>query len=1031
MEKTCDLRSVILVFFIISFAALGIPAVHGLPNGTESLITTDTVDSSQSAPGIYTTMIVWEDYSMASSNIRLYDLATGSEFPLLPDESLSQTAPDISDDYVVWQQRDTGTDEFFLVAYNRAAHSTTSIDATTKSSSKDEAYPRIYHDRIVWQDYTNGNWDIFLYNLTTGVTDQIVTGPSDQKNPGIYDNSIVYENWSGTHEIWIYSIPDRTAVPVAGLVNALTPAYPDISRDFLVWQDKPALTWKIFCYDRITGMTSQVTPSSLTTSQNHPRISGNRVVLEDHRRGAYADVYAYDLTSGMETWLSPNMAGADQLWPGIDGERIVWEDTRSPSGATDIYLFTSGAAETCPVAGFTILPQAGGLPLDVTFSDASTGSPILHRVWNYSDGITSYPLSLHDQFTTSGTYQAKLTVGNLKCRNSTPNICRYQVFANSPPVAGFTATPLSGLAPLTVRFSDSSCGLPASWLWDFGDGTTSAEKNPVHIFTAQSRSYDISLTVNNTWGGMVQDTATMPAYIRTLVGATGTARTPVEGITVTQRGGSRFLIYNAAALPGYTRPSGSVLIVTDPPPASGWQNITFVSQDSAGFSDTYGNNSYMGNISGAMITTSDVTASGTSPTIGTGWGAHYRIELSSFPSPASVATDIWESTLPGDLAAFQQIVTLSNFIAPAKGFAFTTRLTKTGIPAGGNATIFLSVDRAWIGGDESNAYIVGYGTAANGNTYGGVFPARFTGTNIAGTLDLFHADVPDYFTTFSIAPLGGSGNPIQLVTLSVSSRASDTAGTTDSDTSSVLSGTAQGAPVAVQNPPVPESKSPPPMDPGKTASLYINANAVITQATVLNSNDRLATVTIGKGIIARDAGGSPLSSIMIARLPDTELPPVPGGSSVSWAGMSYEIQPDGATFSPAITVTFMNPDTRWGKDYIVRTYNRQQAVWEDLPTVYDPTKGTITAQATHFSCFALFINAPKEPAATPAKPVITLKAPQVTPAPPAPTAMSIVSGMLLWMAALIMSNIFLVVLIAVVCIGLAYWQYRKDYKYRF
>ncbi|MEI6842744.1 MAG: hypothetical protein WCK53_15860, partial [Methanomicrobiales archaeon] len=43
-----------------------------------------------------------------------------------------------------------------------------------------------------------------------------------------------------------------------------------------------------------------------------------------------------------------------------------------------------------------------------------------------------------------------------------------------PPIAAsFTATPVSGIAPLTVTFTDTSQGSPASRLWNFGDGTTS------------------------------------------------------------------------------------------------------------------------------------------------------------------------------------------------------------------------------------------------------------------------------------------------------------------------------------------------------------------------------------------------------------------------------------------------------------------------------------------------------------------------------------------------------------------------------
>lgn len=69
----------------------------------------------------------------------------------------------------------------------------------------------------------------------------------------------------------------------------------------------------------------------------------------------------------------------------------------------------------------------------------------------------------------------------------------------NPPVANFTFTPAGGSAPLTVQFTDTSSGEPSEWLWDFGDGSTSNERNPVHTFV-EARRYEIQLTVSNPLG---------------------------------------------------------------------------------------------------------------------------------------------------------------------------------------------------------------------------------------------------------------------------------------------------------------------------------------------------------------------------------------------------------------------------------------------------------------------------------------------------------------------------------------------------
>ncbi|MGV8110124.1 PKD domain-containing protein [Methanospirillum sp.] len=57
----------------------------------------------------------------------------------------------------------------------------------------------------------------------------------------------------------------------------------------------------------------------------------------------------------------------------------------------------------------------------------------------------------------------------------------------------------SGVAPLKVSFTDHSTGPVHTWLWDFGDGTSSAASSPVHIYQSPG-TYDVSLTVQGDSG---------------------------------------------------------------------------------------------------------------------------------------------------------------------------------------------------------------------------------------------------------------------------------------------------------------------------------------------------------------------------------------------------------------------------------------------------------------------------------------------------------------------------------------------------
>jgi serine protease AprX len=80
----------------------------------------------------------------------------------------------------------------------------------------------------------------------------------------------------------------------------------------------------------------------------------------------------------------------------------------------------------------------------------------------------------------------------------------------SIPVSKFTGNPTSGKAPLTVRFTDKSTGVPDTWKWSFGDGTSSTEQNPTHKYRAQG-NFTVKLTVTNSLG---TNTSTRGSYIK-------------------------------------------------------------------------------------------------------------------------------------------------------------------------------------------------------------------------------------------------------------------------------------------------------------------------------------------------------------------------------------------------------------------------------------------------------------------------------------------------------------------------------------
>jgi PKD repeat protein len=67
------------------------------------------------------------------------------------------------------------------------------------------------------------------------------------------------------------------------------------------------------------------------------------------------------------------------------------------------------------------------------------------------------------------------------------------------PETNFKADVTSGAAPLTVQFSDTTVQSVKTWTWDFGDNSTSTEKNPQHVY-AKEGTYTVALTAANSQG---------------------------------------------------------------------------------------------------------------------------------------------------------------------------------------------------------------------------------------------------------------------------------------------------------------------------------------------------------------------------------------------------------------------------------------------------------------------------------------------------------------------------------------------------
>jgi PKD repeat protein len=148
-----------------------------------------------------------------------------------------------------------------------------------------------------------------------------------------------------------------------------------------------------------------------------------------------------------------------------------------------------------PEANFMTNTSSGKVPLAVSFTDTSAGVPTSWN-WSFGDGSHSDEQNPVYTYTVPGNYTVDLQATNADGSNITTKVDYISVLPLIIPVAAFTANATSGKTPLAVSFTDTSSGSPAGWNWTFGDGTTSTEQNPVHVYTTTGQ-FTVTLQVTN------------------------------------------------------------------------------------------------------------------------------------------------------------------------------------------------------------------------------------------------------------------------------------------------------------------------------------------------------------------------------------------------------------------------------------------------------------------------------------------------------------------------------------------------------
>jgi len=167
---------------------------------------------------------------------------------------------------------------------------------------------------------------------------------------------------------------------------------------------------------------------------------------------------------------------------------------------------------TAPTITANMSNSVGCPPLNVSFTNTTINA--ISYLWDFGDGTTSTELAPQHIYDTLGQYQVTLVAyGSGGCTDTLVFPTMVNVSAQ---LANYTIPPpIAGCEPFTTTFGLNDPNI-SSFLWDFGDGTTSTEANPSHTYT-NTGAYTVSLEIND---GTVCNLA-YPAY----------QQITVEGIT--------------------------------------------------------------------------------------------------------------------------------------------------------------------------------------------------------------------------------------------------------------------------------------------------------------------------------------------------------------------------------------------------------------------------------------------------------------------------------------------------------------------
>ncbi|HWQ67058.1 MAG TPA: PKD domain-containing protein [Methanospirillum sp.] len=379
----------------------------------------------------------------------------------------------------------TGTDTHLVSGLNHPGNGTNSSDMA-----------KISRFRVLWYDDASRTYTFRDYDRSIPVNELTWTSTDlpapDNSTPRQQAAMVRFLEWDGAVEKITGTRYLTDQDQITSILNSYTLIAPPSPTQTLVPEVTRTSVPEVITLDETP------TPGMLFPTVSPSCNLGNGMI-----RASFGYINRHDtkvtLPVGDLNRISPGFSDQGQptvFEPGIHPDVYTLSFPENGTNLAWTLMDVTLAAGTVPLmkADMIAEPTTGYAPLEVTITDRSTGGSVedpREGYWDPGDGSSVTGPVLVRRYESPGTYTIRRTIST-RCGSASTSrsIPIYEV--------SFTYEPDMS-KPNTIRFTDTSTGSPKAHSWDFSDGYTSWDANPVHTFR-NSGTYPVSLAISGDAG---------------------------------------------------------------------------------------------------------------------------------------------------------------------------------------------------------------------------------------------------------------------------------------------------------------------------------------------------------------------------------------------------------------------------------------------------------------------------------------------------------------------------------------------------